>query len=78
VSSDTERSKLFEFLEAYIFRRIVVRANNKNYSQLYSERLIGNGVLTKDDFMKYLDGQGEKANYLPSDEELKKGFLRLI
>jgi uncharacterized protein with ParB-like and HNH nuclease domain len=75
VSSDTERSKLFEFLEAYIFRRIVVRANNKNYSQLYSERLIGNGVLTKDDFMKYLDGQGEKANYLPSDEELKKGFF---
>ncbi len=75
VSSDTERNRLFDFLEAYILRRIVVRANNKNYSQLYSERLISNGVLTKDDFMKYLDGQEEKANYLPSDEDLKKGFF---
>lgn len=74
VSSDTDRNQLFEFIETYVLRRIIVRANNKNYSQLYSERLIGNAILSKEDFMKYLDGQEEKANYLPSDEELKKGF----
>ncbi len=78
VTKDNDRNQLLELLETYIMRRVVVRANNKAYSQLFSERLIGNRILSKDDFLTYINGQADKANYLPTDEELKKGFSEAI
>lgn len=65
---------LFNYIEAYIVRRIIVRAINKNYNQLFSDRLILNNVKTKDAFINYVTTQTDKTNYMPDDNELLKAF----
>lgn len=74
VKDSTTKNELFEFLESFIMRRMVVHANTKNYNQLFTDRLISNQILSKKDFMDFLETQSEKINFLPTDEELKKGF----
>lgn len=74
VSNDKDRNQLFEFIETYIMRRMVVHANTKNYNQLFTDRLINNEILSKEQFVEFLEGQSDKVNFLPSDEELKTGF----
>ena len=74
VANDNERNELFDFLETYIMRRMVVHANTKNYNQLFTDRLISNDILSKKQFLEFLEGQADKVNFLPSDEELKQGF----
>lgn len=74
VANDNERNELFEFIETYIMRRMVAHANTKNYNQLFTDRLINNEILSKSKFLEFLEGQADKVNFLPSDEELKNGF----
>lgn len=74
VANDSDRNSLFEFIETYIMRRMVVHANTKNYNQLFTDRLINNEVLSKGQFVAYLEGRDDKVNFLPTDEELKIGF----
>lgn len=74
VSNDNDRNELFDFLETYIMRRMVVHANTKNYNQLFTDRLINNEILSKSKFLEFLEGQADKVNYMPSDDELKNGF----
>ena len=74
VSNDNNRNELFDFLETYIMRRMVAHANTKNYNQLFTDRLINNEILSKSKFLEFLEGQSDKVNFLPSDDELKIGF----
>lgn len=74
VSNDNDRNELFEIIETYVMRRMVVHASTKNYNQLFTDRLINNEILSKEQFVEYLDGQSDKVNFLPTDEELKLGF----
>jgi uncharacterized protein with ParB-like and HNH nuclease domain len=74
VANNNERNELFDFLETYIMRRMVAHANTKNYNQLFTDRLINNEILSKSKFLEFLEGQADKVNFLPSDEELKNGF----
>lgn len=74
LSDSNKQEDLFEYLESYIMRRMITHANTKNYNQLFSERLIANRVLTKEDFKNYIDGQSDKVNYMPTDEEIYDGF----
>lgn len=74
VSNDNDRNELFDFLETYIMRRMVVHASTKNYNQLFTDRLINNKILSKKQFLEYLEGRADRVNFLPSDEELKQGF----
>ena len=69
-----ELDMIFDYLESYILRRMVCHANTKNYNQLFSDRLISNNILTKDDLKTYIDKRSDKVNYMPSDSELKAGF----
>lgn len=69
-----ELKDLFEFIESYVMRRMVVKATTKNYNQLFTDRLISNRILSKEQFQTYLSGKDDKINYLPDDSELKKGF----
>jgi len=78
VANDKERNQLFDFIETYIMRRMVVHANTKNYNQLFTDRLISNQILSKEQFVAFLDGQADKVNFLPTDEELKDGFDRQV
>ncbi len=74
VGCQEERNEIFSILEAYIMRRIAVKATTKNYNQLFTDRLISNEIVTKKGFLKYIEGNENKVNYLPSDIELKAGF----
>ena len=74
VSDISTRNQLFEFIETYIMRRMIAHANTKNYNQLFTDRLINNEVLSKAQFIEYLDGQADKTNFLPTDDDLMGGF----
>ena len=74
VGKDSNINDLFEIIETFIMRRMVIRDTTKNYNQFFTDRLINNEILSKNDFVKYLEGQSDKVNSLPSDEQLKNGF----
>ncbi len=72
-NNDTQKD-IFGYLESYILRRIVCRTNNKNYNQLFSDRLIGHKILTAEDLKEYIDSLADKVNFMPSESDLKEGF----
>lgn len=74
VPDESSRNELFEFIESYIMRRMTVKASTKNYNQLFTDRMILNKIITKEQFKEYLESQNEKINYFPNDTELKRGF----
>ena len=74
VPNENSRNELFEFIESYVLRRMVVKATTKNYNQLFTDRLISNKILSKEEFQKYLNNRNDKVNYLPNDIDLKRGF----
>lgn len=78
VSNETQRNDLFGFIESYVMRRIVVKATTKNYNQLFTDRLISNEILSKEQFIQYLVSRNDKINYLPNNLELKQGFENSI
>ena len=65
---------MFEFLESFIMRRMVVHANTKNYNQLFTDRLISHQILSKQEFTDFLETQSDRINFFPTDDELKNGF----
>ena len=69
-----EQSKILTYLEAYIMRRLVCHENTKNYNQLFSERLISPEALTKDGVKSLIENQSDTINYMPSNNDIKKGF----
>jgi len=78
-NDDYEKNvELFDYIESYIVRRILVRAINKNYNQLFSDRLIINDIKTKDGFINYLITQDDKTNYMPKDDDLLNAFHNSI
>ncbi len=78
VKDETQRNELFEFIESYVMRRMIVKASTKNYNQLFTDRLIANQVLTKEQFRNYIDGRSDKVNYLPNNQDLKVGFEKSV
>ncbi|MCY4298148.1 MAG: DUF262 domain-containing HNH endonuclease family protein [Flavobacteriaceae bacterium] len=74
VADENQRNELFEFIECYVMRRIVVKATNKNYNQFFTDRLISSGVISKEQFREYLSNRNDEVNYLPNDRKLKEGF----
>lgn len=74
VEDETIKNELFQFLESYVMRRIIVKATTKNYNQLFTDRLINNEILSKVTLKSLLTENDNKINFIPSDEELVKGF----
>ncbi|RZJ52319.1 MAG: DUF262 domain-containing protein [Flavobacterium sp.] len=74
VKDEKEKNKIFEFLECYLMRRMVVHASTKNYNQLFTDRLISNEILSLSQLQDYIAKSSDKVNYLPTDADLKYGF----
>lgn len=71
VDSKKERDSLFAYLECYLIRRIICKSKNNNYSDMFSENLIGQGVNTCAAFRAYVNDRGARGTLLmPSDEEV--------
>lgn len=73
VSDKAERNRIYEVLEGYIMRRMVVHATTKNYNNLFTS-LILNRVLDADTLIEKLKGTGDATTYTPDDNELWNGF----
>ena len=73
-NTDSETQKeIFACVEAFVLRRLVVRANTRGHNQLFL-RMIGDRVLTKKAFYAFVNNLTGTGNAMPNDEELKKGF----
>lgn len=66
-----ERNRIFSYLEIYLIRRIICKSKNNNYSDMFSENLIGQHIDTLDAFKAYVnDSKNRGALLMPSDEEV--------
>lgn len=69
VESHAEQTRIFSYLETYLMRRIICKSKNNNYSDLFSENLIGQQVKTFEDFKNYVnDADARGALLMPSDK----------
>lgn len=68
------KNALYDALEAYVARRVLTRATTKNYNRLFSERLILNGILSRDAFNAYMAESDDINNRMPTDEEVVRAF----
>ncbi len=76
---DTDtKNDLYDILEAYILRRVITRQTTKNYNRLFSERLIINQILSRDDFISYMADSDDVNNRIPTNDEVEKGFHESI
>lgn len=66
-----ERNLLFDYIESYLIRRIIVRATNKNYNQFFTEQCIGKSFLSKNDLKNNIEQvQNSTVNYMPNDQDV--------
>lgn len=78
ISDETTKNELFGIIETYIMRRMITHSDTKNYNQLFTDKLINNRVLSKQEFLDYVEKREDKVNFLPTDDDLEKGFNNSI
>lgn len=67
---------MFEYLETYIMRRIICKTSNNNYTDLFTEHLIGRSVNDIETLKEYIEGKdSELALAMPSDGRVLEAFL---
>lgn len=75
VSNPEERLKMFEYLESYLMRRYICRSTNKNYSDLFTENLIGNGIKTLEKLKTYIEERDmESSLAMPTNIALRRAI----
>lgn len=75
VDSEQERNKIFGFLETYVIRRLIVDSNNNNYSDLFSENLIGQRINSYTALRDYILSKDSSVSLaMPSDYAVRNGF----
>lgn len=71
VQSESERNKIFQYMENYLMRRIICKSKNNNYSDMFSENLIGQKVCTYSAFKEYVNDENARgALLMPSDKDV--------
>lgn len=73
-TTEKEGNEIFEFLEAYIVRRTICKLSNEDYSDLFNESLIANGINTYDELVEYIDAKVDTNLYMPDDETVREAF----
>ena len=75
VADTAEQDKIFTLLESYIIRRQICNKVIKNYSDLFTESLIGQQILTYDALVEYLSNKKPNESlHMPYDAEIEDGF----
>lgn len=71
VPDHAEQTAIFRYIETYLIRRIICKSKNNNYSDMFSENLIGQGVKTYENFKEYVnDADARGALLMPSDQDV--------
>lgn len=75
VADTAEQDKIFALLESYIIRRQICNKVVKNYSDLFTESLIGQQILTYDALVGYLSNKKPyESLHMPYDAEIEDSF----
>lgn len=75
VKDEAERNKIFAYLEIYLMRRILSKSTNNNYSDLFSENLIGQRVQTYDDLKLYIESKSTSSSLaMPQLSTIRKSL----
>lgn len=75
VADDTEKKKIYEYLESYLMRRLVCKTHNNNYSDLFTENLIGQNIQTMDALKAYIEQKDPAASLaMPSNLMVRNAF----
>lgn len=75
VSSETERIHIFGYLESYLVRRMVCKSKNNNYSDLFSENLVGQAISSFDSLKVYLnDSECRGTLLMPTDQAVMEAL----
>lgn len=73
--NEEQRIKIYTFLEKYLLRRIVANSKSSNYSDLFTENLIGQGINSYEKLVEYFKGKESTASLsIPSDGKVAFGF----
>lgn len=73
VPNQSEQTRIFHYMENYLIRRAICKSKNNNYSDMFSENLIGQNVNTYQSFKDYVnDASSRGALLMPSDEDVVK------
>ena len=68
VAEESERNKIFGYIETYMIRRILADSKNNSYSEFFSESLICNKLLKFDDLKDFISNKDDSANLaMPSN-----------
>ena len=79
VSDPDEREAIFDYLEAYLVRRTICKTQNNNYSDLFTENLIGQNIRTASELRSYIDSKDDESSLsMPSDTALRNGFHQSV
>ena len=71
VDDNNERTKIFDYLESYIVRRIICKKSTKNYSDLFSEHLVNANIKTAEEFIRHINLKAtDNALAMPNNKEL--------
>jgi len=70
VPDEKEQTRVFEYLESYIVRRQICHSKNGNYSDLFTENLIGQQTKTYDSLKHYIDTR-ESSVSMPSAVDVR-------
>ena len=75
VSSETERVHIFGYIENYLVRRMVCKSKNNNYSDLFSENLVGQAISSFNSLKEYLnDSESHGTLLMPTDKEVMEAM----
>ena len=75
VKDDEEKGKIFGYLEKYLVRRLICNAKNANYSDLFTENLIGQGINSYSKLVDYFKTKDSTSSLaMPSDAKVAFGF----
>ncbi len=79
VSDPNELEAIFNYLEAYLVRRTICKTSNNNYSDLFTENLIGQGIRSAAELREYIESKDEESSLsMPSDTALRDGFHQSV
>lgn len=79
VPDTDEQEAIFDYLEAYLLRRTICKTQNNNYSDLFTENLIGQDIRTAADLRHYIESKDEESSLsMPSDTAVRNGFHHSI
>lgn len=71
IKEKIERDKIFEYLEAYLLRRIICQSSSKNYSDLFSENLINANIKKVGELVEYINmKEASNALAMPKDVDV--------